>query len=295
MNALVSLGYALVSSLLDVLDTVVYKRAADISSKTKQDVNFLYFFGYLIVLALTPIFFLFFPTEFVRDFLSVGASWKFFLIFAFIAAATIICGGFLTYAYSHEKISVLTPYTQISEILCVLSGFVLFRSETSMNAFVGAIVASLVIFFSNFDWKKGFRFNKYCLLLAVSETFRAIAAVTSAFLVGLYHPFSIVFIQNSFGFVILGAYFLFRPRGFRIPAKRHRFPFVWTNVVSNFCWIFVTAINLFLYREIGLVLAILVSMITLAVTLAASYLVYGDKPDKKDIIVAILVMFCIVA
>lgn len=292
MNLFASLGYALVSSFLDVLDTVVYKRAADISKKTKQDVNFLYFFGYFIVLVLSPVFVFFFP-EILSEAARLAAEWKVAAIFLFITVATIVCGGFLTYAYSNEKISVLTPYSQVSEILCVLLGFVIFHDGTSINSFVAAAVASAVIFFSNYDRKVGFHFNKYCLVLTVSEVFRAGAAIASAYLVASFHPFSIVFIQNSLGFVILGAYFIFRPKGFKIPKKNLRAPFVWTNVVSNLCWIFVTAISLFLYREIGLVLAILVSMVTLAVTLAASYLVYGDKPSKKDIIVASLVMACI--
>lgn len=81
--------WALLSSLLDVLDTVTYKTAADISAKMRADFNLLYFLGYCIVLVVTPAFFLFFYGDLVRDMLAVSHSWKDAAIFLAITASTI--------------------------------------------------------------------------------------------------------------------------------------------------------------------------------------------------------------
>ncbi len=77
------------------------------------------------------------------------------------------------------------------------------------------------------------------------------------------------------------------------PGKPERSAFVWSTVVPSLCWVFVTAINLYLYQEIGVVATILLSMITLAVTLTASYFVHKDLPSRKDVTVTALVLLCI--
>lgn len=112
--------WALASSLLDVLDTVTYKKAADISAKIHADFNLLYFLGYCIVLVVTPAFFLFFHADLVRDLLTVTHSWRDALIFVGIAVCTIGLGNLLTKAYSFEKISVLAPYTQVAQISSIV-------------------------------------------------------------------------------------------------------------------------------------------------------------------------------
>ncbi|MFB0965377.1 MAG: EamA family transporter [Patescibacteria group bacterium] len=285
--------WALLSSLLDVLDTVTYKTAADISAKMRADFNLLYFLGYCIVLIVTPAFFLFFHGDIVRDMLAVSNSWKDAAIFLAITVSTIGLGNLLTKAYSFEKISVLAPYTQVSQISSILFGFLLFRSQTTYQQLAAAFVASMIILFSNME-KGKLRFNKYCLILGAGEMLRSIATLLSAYVASTYHPFSIVSFQNFLGFLILGAYFLFRPKGFVFPKEKpERKKFVWSTVIPSLCWVFVTAISLYLYQEIGVVATILLSMITLAVTLVASYLIYHDVPRKKDVVTTSLVLLCI--
>lgn len=151
----------------------------------------------------------------------------------------------------------------------------------------------MIILFSNME-KGKLRFNKYCLILGAGEMLRSIATLLSAYVASTYHPFSIVSFQNFLGFLILGAYFLLKPKGFVFPKeKSERKKFVWSTVIPSLCWVFVTAINLYLYQEIGVVATILLSMITLAVTLVASFLIYHDVPRKKDVVTTSLVLLCI--
>lgn len=285
--------WAMTSSLLDVLDTVVYKKAADISAKMRADFNLLYFIGYCIVLVITPTFFLFFHRELLRDLAAVTGSLRDLAIFSAITLSTIGLGSLLTKAYSFEKISVLAPYTQVSQISSILFGFLIFRSQTSVLQLVAALAASMVILFSNVDAGK-LRFNRYCLMLGAGEMLRSVATLLSAYVASTYHPFSIVAFQNFLGFLFLGAYFIARPKGFVFPhTKAERVTFAWSTAIPSLCWVFVTAINLFLYQEIGIVATILLSMITLAVTVTASYFVHKDVPEKKDMITAALVLLCI--
>ncbi len=60
-------------------------------------------------------------------------------------------------------------------------------------------------------------------------------------------------------------------------------------------WMLSSTIGLVLYSEIGIVATILLSMISLGVTLALSYLFYKDKPSGRDVSVAVLVVLCIAA
>jgi drug/metabolite transporter (DMT)-like permease len=286
---------SLVASLSDSVDLVAYKRASEIASEERLDDNFLYFFGYAVVLAVFPVFFFFMPETVKTDFPLLFTHWQNLALLVLLVVPSFTAGAFWSAAYANERISVLAPYSQLAEILTIVFGFFLFRGATTWAAFGWALVAAGVIFASNYQWGKRFVFNKFCLLLAVSESFRTVSNLVSAFVVEKVHPLSLVFAQCFVGFAILLGYFAARKwKGFRLP-KRHRNPLVLGTVVSNLLWILVTGIGLYLYKEAGVVNAILLSMVALSVGLAASYFVYGDKPAKKDIATAAVVLLCIAA
>ncbi len=285
---------SLFAAVLDSIDLVAYKRASEIAAEERLDDNFLYFFGYAVVIATFPIFFFVFPEIVSEDFPKLFADVRNVSLLFLLTIPSIVSGALWSYAYANEKISVLAPYSQLSEILTVVAGFFLFVG-TPTASFVFALLALGVIFVSNYEYGKRLAFNRSCLVLSISEFFRAASVLVSAFLVVSVNPFSVIYAQCFVGIGLLAAYFGFRRfRGFRIPVE-HRKTFVIGTVTSNLFWILVTGIGLYLYKEVGVVTAILLSMVSLGVGLTASYFVYGDRPKKKDVAVAVAVLLCIAA
>lgn len=78
-----------------------------------------------------------------------------------------------------------------------------------------------------------------------------------------------------------------------MPSVGKRKQFLGGLFVTNMLWIFSCGIGLFLYSSIGLVATVLLSMVSLVVALVLSYLFYEDRPSKKDVVVAVIVMTCI--
>lgn len=283
---------ALLGSLLDVTDTVIYKRVAEITERERIDRNFLFFLGYVFVLAVLPAFWFFLSKDFLSDVSKTVTDLRVPLLLATVSGASIAAGYFNSYAYANEKISSLAPYSQVSSILSIVMGFFLFRETTDVAVFVGAVVASVAIFLSNIRGGR-LAFGKYQIALSVSGAFAAVAAIASAYLVEIMSPFGLVFGQAAFGLVILAVYGFFHRKDFRLPTKGNRKPFVWGLFTTNMLWVFSCGIGLFLYSSIGIVAAILLSMISLVVALVLSYLFYKDRPSTRDVLVAVVVMLCI--
>lgn len=158
---------ALFGSLLDVTDTVIYKRVAEITERERIDRNLLFFIGYVFVMMTLPAFWIFLSDDFSKDVAAMLADYRVPLLMAVVSAASIAAGYFNSYAYANEKISALAPYSQVASIVSVVIGFFLFRETTGIGVFIGAIVASVAIFVSNVRDGK-LTFGKYQIILSVS-------------------------------------------------------------------------------------------------------------------------------
>jgi drug/metabolite transporter (DMT)-like permease len=80
----------------------------------------------IIIIFLLPFSFLGFMIESWKDFFSLIAHPYLLLMLVGMVVADIIQVTLWSYAYANEKISILTPYEQISPILGIVLGFFLF-------------------------------------------------------------------------------------------------------------------------------------------------------------------------
>lgn len=115
---------------------MIYKRVAEITEKERIDRNFLFFLGYAFVLMALPFAWLAYSADFSGDFAKLLSDFKVPALLLLVSLSSIAAGYFNSYAYANEKISVLAPYSQISEILAIVIGFFLFRETTSVSVFV---------------------------------------------------------------------------------------------------------------------------------------------------------------
>lgn len=169
----------------------------------------------------------------------------------------------------------------------------LFPGVTDWKTFLCAIIASIILWLSNLEGGK-FYFNKYCLVLLVSEIAQTIQFLLAAKLVEQFPPLSVALGGVVVGFFLLVLYFIPYGKQLRLPNERADMLSYWKNDgASNAFWMMNTIISLFLYQEVGVTLTILLSMGVLIASFIASYFFYKDIPSRKDVMISILIIVCI--
>lgn len=294
LKNLIPIFSILFSAISSVLDTVSFKRVSEIASKYHMNRLSLSFFDsiMIIIVFILPFSFLSFMIESWKDFFSLISHPYLLLMLLGMVIADIIQVTLWSYAYANEKISILTPYEEISPILGIILGFFLF-TWTDWRTLVAALVAIIVLWFSNLEkWK--FHFNKNCLYLVVSQIFLTINILLGASLVEHFSPMSMTIGSVVVSFILLSIYFVPRRKLLSIPKKTSDIKtYLINDGVSNLSWFINVLIALFMYQEVGVTLTILLSMGVMIISFIASYVIYRDIPSRKNIATSFIVLLCI--
>ena len=64
--------------------------------------------------------------------------------------------------------------------------------------------------------------------------------------------------------------------------------------INNIFWLASYVITLFLMKDLGIVMTSLLGMITLVLTILSSYIFFHDKPTRKNLLVASIIIGCII-
>ncbi len=295
MQHIFSLLWVIFASLSDAFDTLVYKRVAEIAIRQKINKIFLVFIDYTtITVVFSVLGFFAFGRVIWWEIGDIFSSLTYLSLLLGVAIARICTVVFFATAYGNEKISILAPYAQVSSILGIIFGFILFPGTTSWITLIFALIASAILLGSNIN-RGSLQFNKYCLVLVISEVAQALGIIFSAKLAFGFSPIAItVWHCAVWAWVLLGTYFVAKnPRGIHLPKWGKKMGFLGRITLSNTFWLSNVLISLYLFRNFGVTLTILLSMSTILVSFVSSYFVYGDVPTRKNIIVAILISLCI--
>ena len=252
MQNFIAIFAVIFAALSDVLDTIVFKRVSEIATKYSMSKLSISLIDYVMVLSLffLPLALLPIGNTSWRDFFSILYSPWFFCMLLGMVVTRITTVTFFAAAYANEKISVLTPYAQVSSVLGIILGFVLFPGVTDWRTFACALVASIVLWLSNLEGGR-FHFNKYCLLLLVSQIAQTIQFLLAAKLVERFSPLSVTLGGVVVGFVLLGLYFIPNRKELKLPQERMDMMAYWRNDgASNAFWMMNTIISLFLYQAV---------------------------------------------
>lgn len=189
------------------------------------------------------------------------------------------------YIYSKEKISVLTPYTNVNKMLSIVFGFFIFSDVSLISLFITISAIFIIIAFS-IDIKN-IKISKNILLLLISEIITAIMAIItgyilltiawSAFFIITYiiwimHMWSICFMKQQFAELK------------KLPKKFYKY-----RLAACHCWGIGYLISVLVIKELGLSVAILLSFLWIWMTLVISRIIFKDIPQKKDLLLTIIV------
>jgi len=256
------------------LDTINYKKVLTYKPTFLVFRTSWIFLSFLFALS----FLLFYPLE--------PINLTFFIFLFLIAGLNLINYSASQYAYTREKISVLTPYSSISSVFSIIWAF-LFFTDTSILSFFIAILIVIISIVPNINFKK-LDFNKTILIYIWGQIFSAIANLILAKAV-TYTISEISFsVYLRFVYLIILMIIILLTRTPFSSFKMSK-SFYWHRTVWAFIWLIRTLIQLYLIKNLGLIMSTVLWFLWMWMTLIMSYLFFWDKPSKKDLLLTIVI------
>lgn len=188
-------------------------------------------------------------------------------------------------AYKNEKLSVLTPYENLNEILSIILAFLIFWWVSYLTFFL-AISIVIVTFFFSVNIKK-LKFPKFFLTFFLSQLSLTLYGITMWYIFKIITFSEYFAIEALFLFIILFITIIWekqisviRKQTKKFHAHRLYASILW--YVGFILWIYIT-------DEYGLVLSMIFSFLYTVFILILSFLYFWDIPTKRSIFFVIIV------
>lgn len=268
--------YWIISAILSAIWDNIYKKSVMLS-KWKISDKYYQFIWNLFMLLILPISYIFYSFEII--------NLKILILLIITSSINIIAELFEQYAYKNEKMSILIPYWEFKSIFAILLWFFIFW-ESSIITFILAIIAWSILVVGSINFKN-IKFNKYCLALMISSFMQATKFIIYWFILISISELSIMFYSSFIKTIILLIIIILAKEIYsykRINKKMSSF-----ILLENIVWISVTFITLFLIKELWIVQTVLIWMIYLAISMLIAFIVFKNKPTKKEFIITITI------
>ncbi len=192
--------------------------------------------------------------------------------------------------YKVEKISTLTPYSNLNKVLIIVFSFLFLKDDISKTSFFITLLTSFIIIFSAVDFKnlsisnnvKLFIFNQFLLsirLLIIAYLVIKLSSIDyfiiDSILATIFSLFLVIYLKEFKSI-------------FKLWSSFYKFSFV-----SSLFWALAYLLSLFIIWELWMVMNILISFVYLAFILILSYIFFQDKPMKKDILLSIIILWLV--
>lgn len=267
--------YAVISTILDSMASVFWKKSL-VYNAPKEIFSVL---AYTSVVLITIVLLLTWK-------LSIEIVWIWTLmIILLITVLTYIRTLIMQTVYKNDKISKILPYQNISKIITLVIWFFLFW-DTSIITLIIALITIIVIILFSIDFKKIY-IPKNIKLFSVAEVIYASILLLLWYL--LLSITNISYFVYSYLFWITFTLLLINYKKQFHYFKKLPKQFYWYRLTASHIWWTWYILSLFIMKELGLTVSILVSYIWLASTLIFSYLMFKDKPTKKDLLLILIV------
>jgi len=217
-----------------------------------------------------------------------------FNIFLWIASTIWI---YITYplrrvAYANEKISVLQPFSMLFQVFPIIIGFIFIASERlNIITFFMATLAAMVVIWANIDFKN-VKINKYSLMVLTSSIIKSVQIFAILYFLKFIEPASIYFIESVLIIFISSLLILIKKefKEIKLISKKYFKLLLTSNVIV------ITSImlSLTLYSTMWVVATSLISLLYLVFVYILWYFFLKDIPSKKDILITIFVVLCVI-
>lgn len=190
--------------------------------------------------------------------------------------------------FKEEKISVLIPYQNLNRIFVIISSFFIFHDVSRISFFI-TLFTILVIILASFDFKHRRLPRNFWKILFV-EIVLSIAILLWWWVVLNYGEI-MYFMVYAITWAIL--YLVLSIQTKQIYDLK---PMTWsywiTRWLAAFWWIS-WFLSLVVIKHLWLSISILLWFVGIWVTLLISYMILGDRPSRKDIILTVIVSLLI--
>lgn len=265
--------FALISTFLESFSDIFWKKSLNYKIGFKLHDLILRFFWLFII-----IYFLFTWVAFNQ------INLLFLIIVFCLTLANIFSTQFYQIIYQKEKISVITPYSNINKIFVIIASFFIF-SDVSIISLIITFLAILIVIGFSIDFKN-LKLPKSISLIIFTEIFYWIITLWVWWLILKYNASLYFFINFLLSMLLLAIiwYFLWEFKTFKNANKS----FYFNIAIASLCWIS-EFLWLIVIQELWLSVWILLSFLWIWITLIFSYLILKDKPAKKDLLLTVII------
>ena len=189
--------------------------------------------------------------------------------------------------YRREKLSALIPYERIGAILTIVIGFFLFHN-VSVITFGIILVAVVVMVAFTVDWQH-FTVPRSILGMLVLQSNGAFHSLSLGYFLLQVDSFSFYIAkQLVIAAILLVILLSIGMRAFRQIRELPRVYFA-IRPVGSFIGGISDIIGLYLISSVGILIATLLGFLGIGVSVLLAYLLLGERPSRKDILLIVIV------
>ena len=196
--------------------------------------------------------------------------------------------------YKKVKLSQLLPYKNLDKIFIVLFGFILFywtKNGTSITSFLITLATIFIIFFFSVDIKK-VSFSKDILNFFIVKFLEAVITLLVWYIFLSYTTVEYLSIETIFFISIAIIASILQKNSLKLLFTQKKEFYKYRMWASFIGWIWFI-IWLYIIETSGVLIATLLSFIGLVFQILSMKFILNDTPEKKQIILAFIVMFMI--
>ena len=188
-------------------------------------------------------------------------------------------------AYKNEKLSVLTPYENINEILSIILAFLIFW-WVSYITFLLAILIIIITFLFSVDIKK-LKFPNFFLTFFLSQLSLTLYGISMWYIFKIITFSEYFSIESLFIFIILFITIVWEKQIPTIIKQTKKFHI--NRLYASILWYVGFILWIYITDEYGLVLSMIFSFLYTVFILILSFLYFWDIPTKKSILFVIII------
>lgn len=273
--------YWIIATILESLDAILWKKSLDLNKMPQFMFTSIWYLGDFIMAFILIVFWIF-NYELIYNY-------ELILIIFWIVVLTIVNSLLEQNIYKNEKISALIPYEYLSSIFVIIISFFLF-SDVSVITLIITLLSIVVITLFSIDLKK-LIFPKNIKKIFILHIVWAIKLLTLWYILVRISNFDYFSIFTFFFFIITVVVFIIKK--YYTQFNKWNKEFYKYRFSASIAWTFWELMSLFIISSMWLIIATLLWFLWLASTLLFWYFILKDKPEKKDILLAIIILILI--
>lgn len=198
------------------------------------------------------------------------------------------------YVYKNVKISTLLPYDNLDSLFVILIWFFIFtwtQAETSITTLIIAIFTVLLIMWFSFNLKN-FKISKEIGLYIIALILEASTTLITWYLLLKYSTLDFMSLNSFIIFILYFILAILYRESFKSITKQSKtfYKSRWLSLILWWTWFL---IGLYIIETAWVLIATLISFIWILTSVLSLKYVLKDSPEKKDVILAIIVTFMI--